>query len=134
LNSRAAHPLFLAQGKDYRGLRTASRTGPHAAMPKAIAITGMSDRDPVDQVIAIKRNQRSPCTALRKPRTTPGGQPWYSPLAILTALTLRAVFRLALRQTEGMIGLVIHLLGLVLAVPDYSTLSRIRPAGTAWQV
>jgi hypothetical protein len=38
-------------------LRTASRTGPHAAMPKAIAITGMSDRDPVDQVIAIKRNQ-----------------------------------------------------------------------------
>ena len=27
------------------------------------------------------------------PRTTPGGQPWYSPLAILTALTLRAVFR-----------------------------------------
>ena len=33
------------------------------------------------------------------PRTTRGGQPWYSPLAILTALTLRAVFRLALRQT-----------------------------------
>jgi hypothetical protein len=27
-------------------------------------------------------------------RTTRGGQPWYSPLAILTALTLRAVFRL----------------------------------------
>ena len=24
-----------------------------------------------------------------EPRTTPGGQPWYSPLAILTALTLR---------------------------------------------
>jgi hypothetical protein len=39
------------------------------------------------------------------PRTTRGGQPWYSPLAILTALTLRAVFRLALRQTEGLIGL-----------------------------
>jgi len=34
-------------------------------------------------------------------RTSRGGQPWYSPLAILTALTLRAVFRLALRQTEG---------------------------------
>jgi len=30
--------------------------------------------------------------------------PWYSPLAILTALTLRAVFHLALRQTEGLIG------------------------------
>ncbi|MFL5337182.1 MAG: transposase, partial [Geminicoccaceae bacterium] len=31
-----------------------------------------------------------------EPRTTRGGQPWYSPLAILTALTLRAVFRLGL--------------------------------------
>ena len=59
-----------------------------------------------------------------EPRTTRGGQPWYSPLAILTALTLRAVFGLALRQTEGLIGSVIHLLGLTLAVPDHSTLSR----------
>ena len=59
-----------------------------------------------------------------EPRTTPGGQPWYSPLAILTALTLRAVFHLALRQTEGLIGSIIHLLGLDLAVPDHSTLSR----------
>ena len=58
------------------------------------------------------------------PRTTPGGQPWYSPLAILTALTLRTVFRLALRQTEGLIGSIIGLLGLALAVPDHSTLSR----------
>ncbi len=58
------------------------------------------------------------------PRTTPGGQPWHSPLAILTALTLRAVFRLALRQTEGLIGSIIGLLGLALAVPDHSTLSR----------
>src|SRR5215204_3511277 len=59
-----------------------------------------------------------------EPRTTRGGQPWDSPLAILTALTLRAVFRLALRQTEGLIGSVIHLLGLDLAVPDHTTLSR----------
>ena len=58
------------------------------------------------------------------PRTTRGGQPWYSPLAILTALTLRAVFRLALRQTEGLIGSIIHLLGLDLAVPDHTTLCR----------
>jgi Transposase DDE domain len=56
------------------------------------------------------------------PRTTRGGQPWYSPLAILTALTLRAVFRLALRQTEGLIGSVLRLLGLELAVPDHTTL------------
>jgi IS5 family transposase len=39
-------------------------------------------------------------------------------------LTLRAVFRLALRQTEGLIGSVIQLLGLALAVPDHSTLCR----------
>ena len=59
-----------------------------------------------------------------EPRTTRGGQPWYSELAILTALMLRAVFRLALRQTEGLIGSVIHLLGLDLPVPDHTTLSR----------
>src|SRR5829696_2698230 len=59
-----------------------------------------------------------------EPRTTRGGQPWYSELAILTALTLRAVFRLAYRQTEGLIGSVIRLLGLDLPVLDHTTLSR----------
>jgi Transposase DDE domain len=59
-----------------------------------------------------------------EPRTTPGGQPHYSDLAITTALTLKAVFRLALRQTEGLIGSIIHLLGLDLSVPDHTTLSR----------
>src|SRR3954471_713466 len=59
-----------------------------------------------------------------EPRTTRGGQPWYSELAILTALTLKAVFRLALRQTEGLIGSILHLLGLALSVPDHNTLSR----------
>jgi len=59
-----------------------------------------------------------------EPWTTRGGQRIYSPLAILTALALRAAFRLALRQTEGLIGSVIRLLGLDLAVPDHSTLSR----------
>ena len=58
------------------------------------------------------------------PRTTPGGQPNYSDLAITTALMLRAVFRLALRQTEGLIGSILHLLGLELPVPDHSTIGR----------
>ncbi len=53
------------------------------------------------------------------PRTTPGGQPHYSDLAITTALTLRAVFHLALRQTEGLIGSILQLLGLDLPVPDF---------------
>jgi hypothetical protein len=59
-----------------------------------------------------------------EPRTGRGGQSRYSSLAIMTALTLRAVFRLALRQTEGLIGSVLQLLGLDLPVPDHSTLSR----------
>ncbi|MFC7556255.1 IS5 family transposase [Pseudoroseomonas wenyumeiae] len=59
-----------------------------------------------------------------EPRSTPGGQPLYSALAITTALTLRALFRLALRQTEGLISSILDLLGLDLAVPDHSTLSR----------
>src|SRR3954464_2037571 len=58
------------------------------------------------------------------PRTTRGGQPWYSELAILTALTLKAVFRLALRQTEGLIGSVLRLLGLALSFPAHPPLSR----------
>src|SRR4051794_30426443 len=58
------------------------------------------------------------------PRTTRGGQASYSDLAIATTLTLRAVFRLALRQTEGLIGSILQLLDLDLAVPDHSTLSR----------
>ncbi len=55
-------------------------------------------------------------------RTTRGGQPWYSPLAILTALTVRAVFRLAYRQAEGLIGSIVGLLRLSLRVPDHTTL------------
>src|SRR3954468_21626073 len=58
------------------------------------------------------------------PRTTRGAQPFYSDLASATALTLRAVFRLPLRQTEGLIGSILQLLGLDLPVPDHSTLSR----------
>ena len=59
-----------------------------------------------------------------EPRTNRGGQPWYSLLAILTALTLQAVFHLALRQTEGLIGSLIRILGPGLPVPDHTTLSR----------
>jgi hypothetical protein len=58
------------------------------------------------------------------PRRTPGGQASYSDLAITTALMLRAVFQLALRQTEGLIGSILHLLGLELPVPDHSTIAR----------
>ncbi|MCW2241634.1 hypothetical protein M2351_006279 [Azospirillum canadense] len=58
------------------------------------------------------------------PRTTPGGQPHYSDLAITTSLMLRAVFRLALRQTEGLLASILHLLGVDRPVPDHSTIAR----------
>jgi hypothetical protein len=59
-----------------------------------------------------------------EPRTGRGGQPRYYSLAITTALTLRAVYRLAMRQTEAMVGSILQLLGLDLATPDHSTWSR----------
>ena len=59
-----------------------------------------------------------------QPRATPGGQRHYSDLAIETALTLRAVLGLALRQTEGLIGSIMQLLEIDLPVPDHTTLSR----------
>jgi len=59
-----------------------------------------------------------------QPRTTPGGQRHYSDLAIETALTLRAVFRMALRQSEGLIGSIMKMLEIDLPVPDHTTLSR----------
>src|SRR3954462_6305352 len=55
-----------------------------------------------------------------EPRTGRGGQASYSDLAIATTLTLRVVFRLALRQTEGLISSILRLLDLDLAVPDHS--------------
>jgi hypothetical protein len=59
-----------------------------------------------------------------EPRATRGGQPSCSVLAITTALTPRAVFRLALRQAAGLIASVLRLPGLGLAGPDHATPSR----------
>ena len=57
-------------------------------------------------------------------RSTPGGQPRYSDLPIELVLTLRLVFHLALRQAEGFARSVLQLLGMVLPVPDHTTLGR----------
>ncbi|MEE9240847.1 MAG: IS5 family transposase, partial [bacterium] len=56
--------------------------------------------------------------------SAPGGQRIYSDLAIQTALTVRSVYRLGLRQTEGFLRSVSALLGLNIRIPDHSTLSR----------
>src|SRR5450755_1564971 len=58
------------------------------------------------------------------PRLTPGGQARYSDSAIQTCLMLRAAFKKALRQAEGLMQSVVELLGCDLAVPDHTTVSR----------
>lgn len=57
-------------------------------------------------------------------RTTRGGQRKYSDLAIEICLTLGVVFKQPLRQTQGFIRSIATLLGVEIAVPDFSTLSR----------
>jgi hypothetical protein len=59
-----------------------------------------------------------------KPTRRRGGQRKYSDLAIETALTLRLLFQLPLRQVEGFLRSLFDLMGLVLDVPDHTTLSR----------
>ena len=66
----------------------------------------------------VARNWASPR------RKTRGGQAVYSDLAIETCLTLRVVFRLPLRQTQGFMRSIASLMGIDLVVPDFSTLSR----------
>ena len=53
-----------------------------------------------------------------------GGQRRYSNLAIRTALTLRVVFGLPLRQTEEFLDSLLSLMSRDLKTPDHTTLSR----------
>ncbi len=53
-----------------------------------------------------------------------GGQRKFSNLAIESALTLRLVFQLPLRQTEGFLRSLLSLMGVDLDAPDHTTLSR----------
>ena len=53
-----------------------------------------------------------------------GAQFVYSDPTIEWMLTVRVLFGLPLRQTQGFIQSLLDLMGLALAVPDYSTLSR----------
>ncbi len=55
---------------------------------------------------------------------TRGAQRKYSDLAIESALTLRLLFHLPLRQAEGFLTSLFGLMGLDLRSPDHTTLSR----------
>jgi hypothetical protein len=51
----------------------------------------------------------------------------------VTALTLRLVFHLALRQVEGFVSSLLRLLGLGLPIPPRRTASSSGPGDEAWQ-
>jgi Transposase DDE domain len=53
-----------------------------------------------------------------------GGQLIYSEVAIETGLALRLVFHQPLRQTEGLLRSIAKVLGIAIAIPDHTTLSR----------
>ncbi|WP_246100959.1 transposase, partial [Palleronia caenipelagi] len=57
-----------------------------------------------------------------------GAQRQYSDLAIEACLTLRVVFGLALRQTQGFVRSLLRLMRIDLPVPDFSTLYRRAPS------
>jgi hypothetical protein len=54
----------------------------------------------------------------------PSGQAGYRNAAIKTSLMLRAAFKLALRQVEGLMTSVLSLMGLSISAPDHTTVSR----------
>ena len=54
----------------------------------------------------------------------PHGQARYKAIAIETCLMLRSAFKMALRQTEGLMESVLTLMGLTITAPDHTTVSR----------
>ena len=74
--------------------------------------------------ITVWLDEEAICAWRAPPSGRPGGPRKYSDLAIVTTLTLRTVFHLPLRQTEGFVTSLIGLMGLALKTPDHTTLSR----------
>ena len=64
------------------------------------------------------------CAWQAPPSGRPGGQRRYADIAIEAALTIRMVFHLPLRQTEGFLNSLMQLLDVDLPIPDHTTLSR----------
>src|SRR5512135_2233309 len=76
-------------------------------------------------LLSTAKRLRPPFTAYGySTPTRQGAQFEYSDLAIECLLTLRAVYHLTLRATEGFARSLFELMDLDLPVPDYSTLCR----------
>ena len=76
--------------------------------------------------ISVGRKRSFRVISSWKPASTGlrGGQRKFSDHAIETALTLRLVFNLPLRQAEGFLRSILSLMSSDLEAPDHSTLSR----------
>jgi len=74
--------------------------------------------------LTVWLDEEAICAWKAPPSGRPGGPRKYSDLAIVISLTLRAVFHLPLRQTEGFVASLIGLMGLGLKTPDHTTMSR----------
>src|SRR3954447_25307782 len=104
---------FLGAEVELRAARVPSPTSyPAGRCPRHDPLFGSEE-------LRGERRHSNISGAVRQPTFRPGRRS-LGP----TALTFKAVFRLAYRQTEGLIGSVIGLLGLDLAVPDHTTLCR----------
>lgn len=99
----------------------------HPKYKTKFSVTNWAD---YDQALAQRGNITlwiSPCAiqAWRAKASGPRGAPQkYSDLAVETALTLRRLFRLPLRQAEGFLRSMLDLMDLSLEAPDHTTLSR----------
>jgi DDE family transposase len=81
-----------------------------------------ADGGVVDVPRAFSVSPRAPCEAPMTGKR--GAQPIDTDIAIETALTLRLLLHLPLRQTEGFLGSILRLMDLSLPCPDHTTWSR----------
>lgn len=54
----------------------------------------------------------------------PGGKQLYAEVAIAFCMTIRSLFHLPYRQTEGLVGSLLQLMGVALPVPSYTQFNR----------
>ena len=103
------------QSKVHPRYKTKSRVANWAAYNKALVRRG-------DVTVWLSSEAIAAWTPRRSGRR--GGQRRYSDLAIETALTLRLLYHLPLRQAEGFLHALFGMMRLDLSAPDYTTRSR----------
>ena len=111
---RRSHTIGM-QSKVHPTYKTKYRVANWAAYNQALVRRG-------DVTVWVSSEALAAWTPGRSGRR--GGQRRYSDLAIETALTLRLLYHLPLRQAEGFLHALFGMMRLDLSAPDYTTLSR----------